>query len=330
MAAFAVLGLAALAAVVFAARWALNYRAPCSQPCRDLGIYPPKPYSIDYSDPAQPWLKPASIQARMKVPEPPCPAPKCAPLKLDLELFKPEAKVNRRYTLWYRVSMKNVSCVKLGFLGGDFFMGPGDRNRNYHAASGFKIKVRDPHGNEVPDSGAPRPFSTAPEDNTEYGDVIPYDHDPAVGLKLAKDIPMDSDWDFYLNPGQSIATLSSRLHPTRMELVGMIDEYGRPGSGPLYVDVDLKGAPKPPPGFRILEQFIFKKPGKHTIQVTMENARLPATPSFPYEGPVPAPLCRFMRFAGFIGEYDCSPASRDTRKYHVRAESQTLEFEVKH
>lgn len=330
LAAFAGLGLLALAAASYAAFWALNYQAPCAQPCRDLGVYPLEPSTTDHSDPTNSFLNPANIQAREnnKV-EKPNPPPKCSPLKLDLELFKPETKANKRYTLWYRVTMKNISCLKLGNLDGLFFDGTMVPQRPYHTASGFKIKIWDSLGREVRDLGIPSSFSTAPENKTEYGDVIPYDNNPGVALKLAEDLGMTPNLSFDLAPGQSITTFPSRLFPTRMELVGMIDEYGRPGSGPQYRIIDLKDAPKPPPGFRILEQFVFGKPGKYRIQVIMEDANLPAKPLYPYAERVPWQLGRIMRFLGMVGGYDLEPVSRDTRQYHVLVESQTLEFEVK-
>ena len=321
------LGLGVLTAGFFAARWAVHYKAPCSQPCQDLGPVP-KEDRIPDLDFKQPFDSPANKRV-FQLRELPPPKLKCDPLKLDLELAKPETRVGKRYTLWYKISLKNVSCYEF-HIKATSFAGTLDRSMLPH-----EFRIWDPAGNKVEN----RRFSGGP---TEYGAVLPYRDDWAAWRRLRADPELETDENGYIKfkPGKTITTSSPILDPQIAgPYIDVVTHEGgetQIGTAPTYKKVTLKDAPPPPPGFSILDEFEFEKPGIYSIQVVFDHPHLSAKPVYPYADRtrrhIPGfvfTLLSFSRIFGIELHDQLYPRERHGSDYHIRAESKILSFEVK-
>lgn len=304
-------GLIYLVVGVLYYRWALNYQPPCSQPCRDLGE---ERISINYRN-----IGPVTLFR-----------PRCNPVRLELEVFKPETRTGRRYTLWYRVRMKNVSCFNLNILRAHFFIGSKGVSPRYYSDHGFRFKILDPKGRDVEDINSGGPGKVK---QSEYGNVIPYDSDHEAHERMKTALKLSSDWYFSLDPGQEIATNPFSLAPYYLELGARQNQNGPPGfsqSGPGMVRVKavLPNAPVPPPGFRVLENFVFDDPGKYRIQVVMDAGENRLTAIYPYERWPPLIIRGVMSLLGIARGNDFSPVYRDSKSCWFGAQSNWVEFRV--
>lgn len=284
-------------------RWALLYRAPCDQPCRDLG-----------HDPV-PGRGPRDVRV--------C-APKCAPLKLDLELAEPTARSGKLYTLWYKITLKNVSCHELSGINAEAFF----TARTIHGI-GLYLQVRDPDGKEVvPESSSGVAFQG------EYGKVYPYsiEHGAFSRFQSTSDLQMDDDGFVTMKPGATLVTAPSVVDPRKDGPISDGVRGNTINSAGTIERVNLEGIPPPPAGFRILDDYVFKKPGRYTIAAIDDlgyASGITATPIYPYAGLVPYPLRRCLRLLRLIDEKAVDPAARNSERYLVRVESPAVPFEVR-
>ncbi|HBL18961.1 MAG: hypothetical protein A2X36_15020 [Elusimicrobia bacterium GWA2_69_24] len=288
--------LAVLAALyVLGMRFAYLKEVSCEQPCRDLGTN---------GDTVR--------------------QPLCAPLKLELGLADPKARIGRRYSLWYRVRMTNTSCFLLHALTAEHFMTTRGLDSAHATGIGLYLRVLDPDGNELAPLGAP----TGAE-RTEYGSVIPYRFDHKASQKAFKELSVGDHWSFDFLPGRSIETIPSVLEPRQHALVApalpckveggeRVCEYAE---GEMHVE--NPGAPEPPAGFRILDQYVFKRGGRYRIQAVYEYKELWAEPIYRYDHLAVGPIFLVKDLFGVDLIH-----SRRHGKYFVRAVSDPVEFEV--
>lgn len=282
-----------LTAALAASRWALRYRAPCTQACQNLGKEP------------VPGRAPKDSRTY---------APKCAPLELELELAEPKTRIHRGYTLWYRIRLTNVSCYELGVISAMPFV----ESKPYDE---LKLLVLDPAGQEVKD----RRYSMGPE----YGEIIPFTDDPAAFKRFLtdSDLKMDSNGFVTLPPGKSMTTAASILQPHTRQLATVRGE-GWVGSAFQRVPASARGIPAPPAGYRILDLYELKKPGRYTIRAIYDHPGVFARSIYPYAHRVPEPLKKLSLALRVIQEADLYPDYRNSGRYPVRVESPAIEFEV--
>lgn len=292
-----------LALVLGVARWALLYRAPCNQPCQDLGHEP------------VPGLGPKD--SRICV-------PKCAPLKLDLELAEPSARTGKLYTLWYRITLTNVSCYDLSLISAGAFF-----DDKMISGIDLQLQILDPDGKElVADS------MTGGKVRSEYGEVAPYsiEHDAFSRFEKIADLRMDNNGFVTMKPGAALITAPSVIDPRRSG-GGYSEWHGNiHSSGGSVERVDLKGIPEPPAGYRILDDYIFKKPGRYTIRAIDDltyGSGIVATPIYPYASRVPVVVKRLLWTLRLINESAQKGAFRESEHFRIRVESAPVSFEVK-
>lgn len=248
----------------------------------------------------------------------------CAPqdgdlIKLNLSLAEPTAKAGKRYSLWAKVVLTNVSCHDLSVVDAEPFFSSKDRTR-------LSFVVRDAAGAEVPLAGAPG------SSQTEYGRVIPYSDDMTTfnQMRADPDLRMDDYGFVTLKPGKSLATSASTLDPH--EELGWGPAPGPPGffsHGMQVRTASAIGIRPPPAGFRSLDRFVFTKPGRYTIRAVYDHPELIASPRYPYASRVPSPMIRLLNFLGLSRMGDSNRAYFDSVKRAVRAESEAVEFEVR-
>jgi len=284
-------------------RWALLYREPCAQPCRDLGHEPVA------------GLGPRATRSCV---------PKCAPLKLDLELSEPTTRTGKLYTLWYKITLTNVSCYDLSSINAEAFF-----SRIKNLSVDLRLEVRDPEGKEVVSADMPSVMA-----RSEYGEVAPYsiEHGAFRRFRAIPDLSMDDDGFVTMKPGAALVTAPSIIDPRKDGPIYSKWDGEIHSSGRTVVPVDLKGIPAPPSGFRILDNYFFKKPGRYTIRAIYDHtygSGITATPIYPYAGRVPEVLKKLLRLLRLIDERNQYRASSESAEYPVRVESPAVAFEVK-
>lgn len=291
-----------LALVLGVARWAVLYRAPCNQPCQDLGHEP------------VPGLGPKDSRTCV---------PKCAPLKLDLELAEPSTRTGKLYTLWYKVTLTNVSCYDLSIISAEAFFDP---IRHYTAPT---LQVLGPDGKVL------RPYwETGEKVRSEYGEVLPYSIEPGAFFRFqaVADLRMDNNGFVTMKPGAVLITAPSVVDPRKSGGGYSVWQGSIHSSGDSVEQVDLKGIPEPPAGYRILDDYIFKRPGRYTIRAIFDETKgsgIIAAPIYPYASRVPVAIKRLLWMLGLIGESDQNGAFRGSEHFRVRVESDAVSFEVK-
>lgn len=292
-----------LALVLGVARWAVLYRAPCNQPCQDLGHEP------------VPGLGPKDSRTCV---------PKCAPLRLDLELAEPSTRTGKLYTLWYKVTLTNVSCYDLGLINAEAFFAAMKNLR-----VDLSLQILDPDGKEVVSD-----YSKGGKVASEYGDVAPYSVELGAFSRFREisDLRMDDNGFVTMKPGAALVTAPSVIDP-RKDGPDYSEWYGDiHSSGRTVQRVDLKGIAKPPAGYRILDDYIFKKPGRYTIRAIDDltyGSGIVATPIYPYASRVPVVVKRLLWTLRLINGSAQNGAFRESEHYRVRVESAPVSFEVK-
>jgi|GEM_PF-6864772 len=308
--------------------WALRYRAPCPLPCQDLGREPVP------GEPLKAW-GPFT--------------PRCAPVKIDLELARPEAKTGHRYTLWFKLRLTNVSCYKLSLINAGPLIWWFYENR-LNVPNDFIFHVQGPDGIEVKNlkhaayERLPRedveklrrayPHVRLRSKDTgylsEYGDVIPYEDDLAAWDRMRANPHLSMDDHAYvtLQPGQSLESTVSVFAP-HTEHAEIEHLSGGVGYTTAHAPVALDGAEVPVPGYRIMDQYIFWKPGRYTIRVAYNPSFVTGEPIYPYAERVPWQMQKLLSMLGLARGMDLSPADRDEAYFQIHAESSTLSFEVK-
>jgi hypothetical protein len=285
------------------AYWA--YQPPCHAACPDEGMK-----GLFHNE---------LMSARVLV-------PKCCPVKLHFELAKAEALAHRRYTLWYRYSLTNITCGRLSDFKSYKFVPHDGKKSNVH------FRVWDPDGKlmEVLDSPTADTslggYSIVHNgETTEYGGVIPYGDAWSYEEQLQKDLPSKHIDKFYhdeLDPGETVHSAPSKVWPHILgehDLVGT--EGGEPYIGTAIGDVASPiriTPPEPPSGYRIMDQFVFNRPGSYKIQAVYEDTIFlrPIFPNFE---------ARRMPYSEWG---DLAPPTQPL-EYSVHAESEVVEFMVK-
>lgn len=258
--------------LLLAAHWAVSQKAVCALPCRDLS--------------------------------------RCQPLELSLELAAPAAPMNKRYTLWYRATVKNVSC----FVTESITLGSLMRGTGY-----LKLRIWDPTGALVEPIGEP-----GWGNRTEFGDVFPFaDTPPRPGPGVSVREDPGYTW-LRLIPGGTVSTGQSELHPHRLSLGPAQDGPNR-GTAE-YVSPAKTDARPGPAGYLVLNEYLFTRPGTYRIQAIFEESCY-FSPIYPYEHYVPPSIQRIL---------SSTPAWRlglwrpyERKEVRVRAESSIQEFRVK-
>jgi len=281
---------------VFVVRWALTTRA-CSMPCQDLGL----DVEIPSSEPVLSVHK-----------------PRCQPLQLKLELHEPKARMNSRYSLWYRVTMRNASCYVIdGIFAHDFrdTAETAAMGASTNWGHGLSIHVQGPDGNKI----EPKRYT----DRTEFL----YYRDEKADQELAKKFGLTDSPIFDLSPGESITTVPSVLRPLNM--VERVDwKTGNHGENLVPAPVPPDAEKPPPGGYRILDDRVFTQPGEYTIQAEFDW-KISAKPIFPYAKKIPGWLYLGIGTLKFCGmDFYPDDEKRADRKYNVRVKSEKLRFKV--
>lgn len=277
--------------VVFV-RWATTKRAACLMPCQDLGL-----------EVAIPPKKRESLAVYK---------PRCVPLKLELELHRPLARRNTRYALWHRVTLTNDSCYRLLNISRHEFvvsLETENLSATFARNGALQIRVWDSDGREL----VPGNFKV------ESPRTYLYFWDSAAFRKL-------DQRSENLEPGESIVSIPSVLMPTvDYEGVNMQTGDHERLFMPRPVPID---AETPPAGFKILDLFVFERPGTYTIQAVFES-KVDAEPILPYEKRIPFLLHLPVYLLEKCG-LDFYPDSRPllSNDYLVHVESERIPFTV--
>jgi hypothetical protein len=304
--------------------WALRYRAPCDLPCQDLGREP------------LPGRDPNEIRLSK---------PHCAPLKIALELARPTATLGRRYTLWFKVRLTNASCYKLSMIDASPLIWWFD-DRTYRVPPYLTIHVDGPDGKEIRNldhvrehgftaaeiakmSGLDKRYIPDERIVSEYGEVIPYEDDNGAFRRWQSDpsLAMNNNGYIQLLPGHSITTTASNLAPhTEKQVIQHTN--GGVGLMNIHVPTALSGIEQTVDSFRVLDQYIFHKPGHYKIRVAYEPPPITAEPIYPYASRVPDSVQNLLVELGLTQWRDTDPAFRDGASYPIRLESAPVDFEV--
>jgi hypothetical protein len=283
------------------------------------------------------------------------------PLQLTLALAKPEARLHKHYSLWYRLELKNTGCDELYVDARAFAEWSGEIS-SYPGV--VKFRVWGPDGKE-------RFVQHAPETSpSEFGPLSAYKLDlganPELAAKLAEthrrdarmradpDLPhfegeaqMDAeDENVTLLPGESIHTTPAVLDlsfPDRLPGFDLLIENDTPAGQALalnahqYYEAVWKkmGSPMPPnpvDGYRPFDMFdefgIFDSPGKYKVQAVFDGS-ISAEFIYPvFKRLGPRWEWRIRKYDDAFG-LDLSPPTKEPVIEHAHAESATIEFEVK-
>lgn len=300
----ALLGLAAAYAAVSVAvgRWALTTRANCELPCQDLGLDVETPPGKGHGTTVY--------------------RPRCAPLRLDLELYRPKARRNTRYALWHRLTMKNISCYRLSGLDAKDLVSTWESYEIAHwkpGTGGLSFRVWGPDGKEVPTG----------KFDTPGRPVYRYSEDPKALKSMERLYKMETFWGFALESNESIATIPSILHPMTLVPASDMTQPLAAVDGMAFATFPTpKDAEIPPAGFKILDSFVFNNPGAYKIQAVFD-AKIDAEAILPYLKRVPDWLAWPMdalKRCGLDFYPDLNPIFRNS--YHVHVESKQSEFKV--
>lgn len=182
---------------------------------------------------------------------------------MDFEVFRPIAKRNTRYTLWYRIKLTNQSCHDVWGLELNDLMFSRDQVglKSYSENDALNFRVWGPDGAEVKqgtfDKSRDYAFLYRPSDKE-------LEAWKAAVERTGRILP----------PGATFTSIPSQLAPLRQTT--RIDwTTGRHGIGYEHI-APPPGAESPPPGFRILDTFSFDKPGVYRIQALYSD-RVTAT-----------------------------------------------------
>lgn len=221
-----------------AVRWAWVTREMCPQPCQDLGLE---------------VLKPAQMQG-MTVMKGAVHRPACSPLKLDLELHRPVTRRDTRYTLWYRARLTNQSCFAFDVASSMLLLSPDHLRETSFNEIGFFFEVLGPDGAKVPQGG----FSPS----SRYDFLYRLDEEAYRKARAFVDSRIGEQGN--LRPGESIETVPTVLDPHEKQVVTQV-------TGPHHAHRLVPVAPPPgaeqgPPGFKVLDTYIFRKKGTYRIK----------------------------------------------------------------
>jgi hypothetical protein len=228
-----------------------------------------------------------------------------APIELHLELGEFPVRSNSRYTIAYAATLKNVLQSHL-LIAPDFFR----QNVLFDAARSkrrwFRLEIRDEGGREV------RPVPAL-----DSNQPIPYRLDAAADRLPRLEDEMAPTW---IMPGEEWRSLSSILAPFEYAFRQEMTARG-PATIKVPRSVKLAGYEAPPPGYRILDRFIFRQPGRYSVRVVFDDD-VSVIPAYRWADKLPKELRRALALLGL------SPAVPLTR-ISIHAGSETRWFEVK-
>jgi hypothetical protein len=221
----------------------------------------------------------------------------CSPLQLSLELKDAHARVGKMPRIWYRASVKNVGCGT-AMVNADFFGQSEDFEVHQASKEDFHFRIADESGNEIPtphgsihDDGSIGVYLTtmpasayaaivvdavhgAPREHEVIGKslagVEPYDVDEAADAEMFG--KMNGRKEIPLSPGEELFVQPTKYAPYRETTVSA--ETGRfvgTGMAKIPVKLDRRIAPEPPPGFRLLQQLVFLRPGRYRVQLSADE-----------------------------------------------------------
>lgn len=290
--------------------------AACDQPCRDLG---------------DEVVAQVTGQVERKIYK-----AKCEPLSLKLELLEPKVRASWKTPLWYRVTVKNLSCRGLGsFHGGAFLNG----TANSPPAGYDVVRDTDVFGGGIWDEFAAdgdqwNERDEAQVKNTPIERIIPYLKDFGASKRMRRELGMNDNYWFDLLPGQQVQTASPKLLPRRY-IVG--HEHALNSGVPAIVKAarkmvfpDNPGYQNPPAG-GYLYQFLLH-PRKGRFRVVLQKGALTAyrIPRFSDSQLRWAsyPLLPVKAFE-FIFDVEFIPTWNDrASSYRVTAASNWVDFEA--
>lgn len=282
--------------------------------------------------------------------------PACKPLQLNLELKDVHARVRKMPRIWYRASVKNVTCGKCE-IGADFFH-LGEYSDIHQAdKEDFYFRITDESGKELTTpngsiyndgsigvygttisasafsaiyaderNGGPREFEKLSENNKapegDFEGIEPYIVDETAYPEMfAK---MDKAHNIELEPKEQLVAQPTKYWPNRMQMFEVqTKHYVGTGSAKVGVKLNHRIAPEPPAGFRLLERLIFLRPGRYRIQLAY-NGRPFAGGHYRFET-LPKPIVRLLsRAYAWLG----LPEHYLSRNWNIHAESPPFEIIV--
>lgn len=195
----------------------------------------------------------------------------CEPLGLSVEIKPKRIKAGAPHSLWYRAELKNRSCRRLGVLNAQAFV---DSKTLFWKSGGLWLTVTGPDGRELqqlplppPDGGARWDFGSAQGQKIFSGGAIhPYRKDDAAYQQALRSGKLDGNWFLALDPGETFATIPSKLRPYRIVATSS-SRGGGFAHGFAWVDVDdAPPFPAPPQGFQVFDRYAFTRPGRYSIK----------------------------------------------------------------
>lgn len=202
----------------------------------------------------------------------PCPdGVNCEPISLTVEVKPTRIKARAAHALWYRAELKNRSCRRLGSLPANAFV---DSKDLFWKTSGLWVSVTGPDGREhkqspLPqaDGGARWDFGSAKGQKIFTGGTIhPYRADEAVYQEALRSRRLNENFFLRLDPGETFATIPSKLHPYRIVAVSSTRGEGF-SHGFAWTDADdAPTFPAPPEGFQAFDRYSFSRPGRYSIR----------------------------------------------------------------
>lgn len=211
----------------------------------------------------------------------------CTPLQLDLELKDAHARVRRPPRIWYRASVKNVSCGTMT-VDEDFFH-LWDHDKIYQAdKKEFYFRITDKNGIELTtpaasiyNDGSIGIFGTTVPassfsaiyvgESVSVDGIEPYSVDETAYPEISR--KKNRFQEIRIAPGESLAPLPTKYWPSRIGLFEVqTKDYVGTGSGRVEVKLDRRIAPEPPPGFRLLDRLIFLRPGRYGIRLAYNGS----------------------------------------------------------
>lgn len=252
--------------------------------------------------------------------QPPCDQPcpsglDCAPLSLSAEIKPRRIKAGTPYALWYRVELKNRSCRRLAMLPVSAFI---DSQELLGNSRGLWISVTAPDGRELErmpkpqaDGGVAWDYGSEKGRKISTGGTIhPYRADRTAYERARRSGKLESGEYLVLDPGDSFASIPSKLNPYRIVATSMSKD-GAFADGISWIDAaDAPSFPEPPEGFQSFDRYTFQRPGRYSL-----NFGYVAKPSFEIVHPHWDSLSESTRhlLRSFGLQPTSSPAVRTTR-----------------
>jgi hypothetical protein len=194
----------------------------------------------------------------------------CQPLRATLEIKTTPEPSGRGEAVWFRATTTNQSCRTIHL--DDGFYAP---NREKYGQMDDLI-LTDERDQRVPTSyrgGSPGVLNTEKE-------IHPYaeNNKNVMPLIRTKKTYQGEELTFvYLDPGQTVATGSSELAPYRMKYVD-VETKNYLGTAAIPEPVLVKNPEKiyavPPPGFRRLNGYDLRQPGRYKARFVIQEETL--------------------------------------------------------